>query len=97
MQVFQAADDAASGWQTLQLAKLQTAPQIIYTSSRADASFIEHLQQPFEALTGHAEDMQSITPQVRLEKAAMFGPEQVGIRRKISRSHLLHHLRAGWH
>lgn len=79
IQVFQAADDTHSGWQMLKLAKLQLAPQIIYTSSRADSSLIQELQQPYEAVLrgDSSEDVTVITPQVRLEKAAFFDPKQV--------------------
>ena len=81
IQVFQASDDAASGWQMLHLGKLQTAPKILYTSSRADSSFIDHLQRQFEAFgdSTDADELLLITPQVRLEKAATFSYEQVAL------------------
>ena len=62
----------------LHLGKLQTAPQILYTSSRADASFVEHMRQPFEAFIDRAdsEEFTLVTPEVRLEKAATFSYEQ---------------------
>ena len=65
----------------LHLAKLQTAPHIVYTSSRADASFIEHLQQPYETFIDrmNADGMTAVKPQVRLEKAAIFSYEQVEV------------------
>ena len=79
IQVFQASDDVASGWQMLHLAKLQTAPQVLYTSSRVDASFIDHARQPFEAFVDSTDagGMTLVTPEVRLEKAAIFSYEQV--------------------
>ena len=77
MKVFQAVDDAPSGWQMLQLAKLQTFPDVIYTNSRAELSFLEQLRQPYEALIGDDGCPQSVIPQVRLEKAAIFKYDQV--------------------
>lgn len=79
IQVFQAADDPTSAWQILQLAKMQTGPQIIYTSSRSEPAFIEQLRQPFEAIitVSDTDELKSVTPQVRLEKASSFNHEQV--------------------
>jgi hypothetical protein len=73
---FQAPDDAMSGWQMLQLAKIQTQPQVIYTSSRSDPDFVDALREPYEGCSEDAEPCR-LTPNVRLEKANLFRPEQV--------------------
>lgn len=78
IQVLQAADDADSEWQMLKLAKIQTSPKIMYTSSRADPMFIEVMRQPYEMCADDAAcEMTEIHPQVRVEKASVFSPEQV--------------------
>lgn len=75
---FQAADDAKSGWQVLQLAKLQTVPQLIYTSSRAEPGLIEQLQQPIQTFSDEESlAAQSFSAQVRLEKASIFSYDEV--------------------
>jgi hypothetical protein len=72
----QAPDDAVSGWQLLQMAKIQTQPQVIYTSSRSDPDFVDALRAAYEGCSEDAEPCR-MTPHVRLEKASLFRPEQV--------------------
>ena len=82
MQIYaiQAADDGigAFAFQTLQLAKIQAQPQIIYTSSKAPEVFLDKLREPYESLS--EEDINNsskVCAQVRLEKASTFNAEQV--------------------
>ena len=70
MSVFQAPeeDDGPHALQTLQLAKLQASPRVIFASSRADDAFLQRLKQP----AGAASDQECT---VRLEKSSLFHPE----------------------
>ena len=82
MQIYavQAADDGtgAFAFQTLQLAKIQAQPQIIYTSSKAPELFLDKLREPYESLSDEAINNSSkVCAQVRLEKASTFNIEQV--------------------
>lgn len=74
----QATDDGigAFAWQMLQLVKIQAQPQLIYTSSKADADFLDKLREPYSALDEEGGSHQ-IVPQVRIEKATIFLIEQV--------------------
>ena len=70
--VMQTHDDAHGpfAFQMLQLAKLQAAPRVIYTSSKADKVFLDKLRSPMHP-SGNA-----ALHDVRTEKASMFSLEQ---------------------
>ena len=57
-------------FQMLQLAKLQAAPTLIYTSSKSDQTFLDKLR---EGSGGHSD---TSLFEVRIEKASWFLPEQ---------------------
>ncbi|KAL3151543.1 MutS protein msh5, variant 2 [Trebouxia sp. C0009 RCD-2024] len=70
--VMQTHDDAHGpfAFQMLQLAKLQAAPAVIYTSSKSDKVFLDKLRAPIHP-SGNAP-----LHDVRTEKASMFSLEQ---------------------
>ncbi|GAB4818643.1 hypothetical protein N2152v2_005689 [Parachlorella kessleri] len=68
------ARDDASGpfrYQILQLAKLHAAPQVIYTSSKADPELLELLRSPVDPTAPAAQQFG-----VRVEKSSLFLPDK---------------------